>query len=496
MSFRQYGGLQFACRNNYNNLINLTSQTDLPRTLGTPNTTITVLSSLSSINVIGSANFNGQATFEGQTAFNGQTIFNGQIVFNSPIMITYPLTLTNLTVDTLTANTLNISDLYVFNCPSIFNNTMSISNGTTTSVLDMTCSNNLTIANLANNGSVFLNINNSTGQICNSVSITSSGGLSSGTSSGSINNFTAFSSSTPAVMYMGLATSTTGVYNPIIAANDCYIAGTNSSNTGVLTLTTQSTGTCGIRITNNIITQTASTIGINATNTGGLTSTTPQPGPTDSSTCIPTTAWVQSSITAGGGNTLAYYRTGLIAGNQSPLTTPLVISVNTGALTGTNITMCPLVFRMTCNYTNGTTSANQLDSGNVSTFSRTCSCIFNYFVFCSQPVVSGTNANYFTNGIGSATTNTAYYTPSVYGTYGRPFWTSALSDDSTVSSFFPFTFTGVPLTNGVKTMVFNPPQVGYPANSTFYWEWTIEVLNKANFAGMITSTGFNVNLNC
>lgn len=220
---------------------------------------------------------------------------------------------------------------------------------------------------------------------------------------------------------------------------------------------------------------------------------------TDNSNKIPSTAWVKSvlPVVPPSTSTLAYYRTGLIAGNQKPLTTPLVISVNTGSQTGTGITMCPLVFRMTCSYTNGTTPANQLDSGNVSTFCNTVSCIFNYFVYNSQPVVSGTNANYFNNAMSSSTANTAYYNNVVYGTtYGRPFWTTNLSNEANVSVIFPFTFTGTPFLNGVKTIVFDPPAVGYPANSSFYWEWTIEVLNRANFAGMITSTGFNVNLNC
>lgn len=194
--------------------------------------------------------------------------------------------------------------------------------------------------------------------------------------------------------------------------------------------------------------------------------------------------------------TIAYYRSGIVYGNQVPLATPLTINVNTGALTGAGITMCPLVFKMTFSYTNALTSNNQLDSGSVSTFCNTCSCIFNYFPFCSQPVVSGTNANYFTNGIGGATSNTAYYCPTIYGSYGRPFWCSAISNEANVAVVSPFTFTGTPFLNGLKQIVFNPPATGYPAVSGFYYEWTIEVINKGYFSGMITSTGFQQNLNC
>lgn len=231
---------------------------------------------------------------------------------------------------------------------------------------------------------------------------------------------------------------------------------------------------------------------------GTITNTATQPASTDSSTKVPTTAWVQSAITSGlTGSKLAYYRTALIAGNQAPLTTPLVIQVNTGSVTGASITMVPLVFRMTFSYTNGTTSANQFDSGGVSTFCNTATAIFNYFPFCSQPVVSGTNANYLNNAIVTSTSNTAYYCPSVYGnTYGRPFWCTAIQNENNVSSIFPFTFTGTPFLNGIKQIVFNPSAVGYPAASSFYWEWTIEVINPSAYAGMITSTGFSVNLNC
>jgi hypothetical protein len=237
----------------------------------------------------------------------------------------------------------------------------------------------------------------------------------------------------------------------------------------------------------------------NFASTTAPTSSQTIPASNDSSTKIPTTAWVQSAISAipSAGSKLAYYRTALIAGTQAPLTTPLIINVNTGAVTGTGITMLPLVFRMTFSYTNGLSSASQFDPQGVSTFCNTATAIFNYFPFASQPVVSGTNANYINNAIGGGTTNTSYYCPTAYGTtYGRPFWCSAIQNEANVGSLFPFTFTGTPFLNGLKQIVFNPPAVNYPVGSSFFWEWTIEVINPSAYAGMITSTGFLVNLNC
>jgi hypothetical protein len=70
MSFRQYGGLQFSSKNNYNNLINLTSQSDLPKTLGILNTTIDVLSTINqtdlttlTYNVLNRTNIKGVSSY-------------------------------------------------------------------------------------------------------------------------------------------------------------------------------------------------------------------------------------------------------------------------------------------------------------------------------------------------------------------------------------------------------------------------------------------------
>jgi hypothetical protein len=110
---------------------------------------------------------------------------------------------------------------------------------------------------------------------------------------------------------INLGVSGTGTYNSITSANDAFVVGANTAtDLGSLTLTTWSSSRLGIRINSNSINSVETAgqlIQLNATTTGGLTSSTTQPGPTDSSTSIPTTAWVQSAI-ASGGNTPLFLR--------------------------------------------------------------------------------------------------------------------------------------------------------------------------------------------
>lgn len=218
-------------------------------------------------------------------------------------------TLTDITV--LGTSTFNGTETH--NNTATFTDVIKIANGNTgnATTFDMNGSNNLTINNGTNGGNIFFNIKDATsGVVSNTVSLTTGGGLSSGCSlplpNANINNFTASSSSTPAVMYIGLS-APGGSYNGNVQANDCFIVATNGINNGALTLTTWTSNAVNptlssgsVRIRPSNVTMTGATINLNATDIGGLTSTTPQPGPTDSSNKIPTTAWVQSAITTGG----------------------------------------------------------------------------------------------------------------------------------------------------------------------------------------------------
>ena len=202
------------------------------------------------------------------------------------------------TLGVTNASTLNLSD------------TLNIANGLNTSTFDMNASNNLTINNNAAGGNMFLNIRDPTlNQVCNTVSLTKSGGLNSGcnipnnppTTTSNFICYTASSSATTTALQICVSPNS-GSYNSIVASNDPFIVGTGSgSNLGSLVLTTWSSSKLGIRINSNSINSVevaGALIQLNATTTGGLTSTTTQPASNDSSTKIPTTAWVQSAITA------------------------------------------------------------------------------------------------------------------------------------------------------------------------------------------------------
>jgi hypothetical protein len=92
-----------------------------------------------------------------------------------------------------------------------FQNTLSIANGANTSIFDMNASNNLTINNNTNGGSIFFNIKDATsGAISNTLSLTTGSGLNSGCSltpltNANVNCFTASSATSSAIMYMGIS---------------------------------------------------------------------------------------------------------------------------------------------------------------------------------------------------------------------------------------------------------------------------------------------------
>lgn len=115
----------------------------------------------------------------------------------------------------------------------------------------------------------------------------------------SANNFLQFpngqgTETIPALIVPG--TSTLGVTN----ATTMNLSDTLNIANGVNTSTLDMNASNDLTITNNVIggqiITTGDNIQLNATTTGGLTSSTTQPTSTDSSTKIPTTAWVQSAI--------------------------------------------------------------------------------------------------------------------------------------------------------------------------------------------------------
>ena len=228
------------------------------------------------------------------------------------------------TLGVTNASTLNLSQ------------TLNIANGLNTSTIDMDGSDNLIFDNNVNSGGIVFKSNNSAGSEQTILSLSGNTGTTTGLpiTASSIGRAitatsTSASSSTSAVGVTATASrasfegksnspfaaSTRSIimgvtgdvgFNAINSTNDAFVIGVNSTgNEGSLTLTTYSSTRLGVRINANSGTGSVNSVEVagaliqlNATTAGGLTSTTTQPASNDSSTKIPTTAWVQSALLA------------------------------------------------------------------------------------------------------------------------------------------------------------------------------------------------------
>jgi hypothetical protein len=287
MSFRKYGGLQFSSKNNYNNLINVTSTNDLPQTIGVKNTTIDVFSSLDltdNITVNGVSKFYGPADcYSTLSIYDGVTNHTTLDQSMNALIITNPEAILSVGVPTFIPET----------------------------GLDRISA--LTVEALTDTRCIY-------GRAPISI--------------------------TPSEIYIQLAGGG-GYFNGVSQINDVLVVAGSAlgSDVASLTLTTKAHTTCGIRISPTTIAITS----LNTNNTGTISITSdvgttihgpaifasttaptsaqfPALASNDSSTSIPTTAWVQTAITnssGGGSGTITYtYTTGVV--NQS-------VSVPTGS---------------------------------------------------------------------------------------------------------------------------------------------------------------------
>jgi hypothetical protein len=248
-----------------------------------------------------------------------------------------------------------------FTGTNTFNNPVNIGNatGTNNAAIFISPAQSLVFNNNTNGGQFFFNYKDATtGNIANTVSI-GSDGVSSGANLAGKSSFAASSSLTPAVLYMGV-TSGSGTLNNIVGANDTYIIGSNGVDNGALTLSTyasNSSGSGGIRITKPLVDIRGYSISLNTTTTGGVTSTTTQPTYTDSSTSIPTTAWVQSVIANRTPLFLrAYTRLSPFSGQTTMGNISLNFSNNTGS--GTLTINDSVTVRFSIRYDYNTASSN------------------------------------------------------------------------------------------------------------------------------------------
>jgi hypothetical protein len=407
------------------------------------------------------------------------------------------------TLGVTNASTLNLSD------------TLNIANGLNTSTFDMNASNNLTINNNVAGGNMFFNIKDPTlNQVCNTVSISKTNGLNSGCSV--LNNlptttanfvcFTASSASTTTALQLCVSPNG-GTYNNLVASNDPFIVGTGAgSNLGVLTLTTWSSSRLGIRINSNSINSVevaGALIQLNATTTGGLTSTTPQPASTDSSTKVPTTAWVQSAIAQAALPAPFFQFSGVYVGNQS-LTPPVRVSTIQFNFTGsswTNNSYFTIAVKFSSMYYNNSTNATSSDYQNISftcdiyPFRCPGNTTANGAYGIGQNGNTPSNMPSFNNSIYDGTAyGSTYVFPvnATYSPYGRWFYSQGYAynpSGSTLSSpqpIQPYIVSGTADKTGMGIGIWNYlPQTGFSQYTTM----SIQLVNRGMLPITLTTTG-------
>lgn len=214
-----------------------------------------------------------------------------------------------------------ISTLGITNASTLnLSQTLNIANGLNTATFDMDGSNNLTINNAADGGLIYSSVKDATRGVSNSLTLSTGGGVTSrcllaNTLPANPSNFICYSAASVATTtsLQICVSPNAGVYNSLVEASDPFIVGNGAgSNLGALVLTAWGSTGLGIRINTNksgpinSVVTTGALIQLNAITSGGLTSTTPQPAANDSSTKIPTTAWVQSAVA--GISPIPYYQ--------------------------------------------------------------------------------------------------------------------------------------------------------------------------------------------
>lgn len=395
------------------------------------------------------------------------------------------------TLGVTNASTLNLSD------------TLNIANGANTSTIDMNASNNLTMTNNVNSGTIALNVKNGSGINDTKLEISSTnavrgfgGGLAfSAQNTGGGLQF--------GILRMGV--SSANLYNDIVQANDSAVVGTSTSgtNSGALVLTCQSNiaNSGGIRITQPTINMRGDNIQLNANTL--LTSTTPQPLANDSSTKIPTTAWVQSAITQAALPAPFFQFSGVYVGNQS-LTPPVRVSTIQFNFTGsswTNNSYFTIAVKFSSMYYNNSTNATSSDYQNISftcdiyPFRCPGNTTANGAYGVGQNGNTPSNMPSFNNSIYDGTAyGTTYVFPvnATYSPYGRWFYSQGYAytpAGSTLSSpqpIQPYIVSGTADKTGMGIGIWNYlPQTGFSQYTTM----SIQLVNRGMLPITITTTG-------
>lgn len=217
--------------------------------------------------------------------------------------------------------------------------------------------------------------------------------------------------------------------------------------------------------------------------------------PTDSSTKIPTTAWVQTAISATPSTNVfpqaSYYISNLINTSGIPAPYP---KINITGFSGFNY-WDGIIFEISVNYTiYSTTTSSQSGSVFVNNSTSSCSMMTIYpkaFTNCSAQ-----NVFYLNNAVGSTTANTAYApissSTSAYTPNGRPFYCNGtIVNESNIDVVFPITFSNDGTT---ASMIFNFPLIGWGGATTGSYAIMLKMVNRCNYPlANIHTSGFSVN---
>jgi phage tail protein X len=220
----------------------------------------------------------------------------------------------NATSNYMNGNVYLGSGLQLFIPPTSTLTIGSISSSANSSTLSQPSS-ALNLTNRVAGGSIVLTTNDTAGTTTNTSTFSQNGlvvnglGGTNGTSGSiqSIGSLVSFYGKTTGSVGAVLVGNSYGAgqYGQVIKTGDSFVVGSLATvpsplptgGIGILTLTTHnSDGTGGVRIQPTVVTVTGTDIELNSTNPPTTTAT--MPASNDSSTKIPTTAWVQSAVVA------------------------------------------------------------------------------------------------------------------------------------------------------------------------------------------------------
>jgi hypothetical protein len=241
------------------------------------------------------------------------------------------------------------------------------------------------------------------------------------------------------------------------------------------------------------------------TGTGSLTSSAVQPVASDSSNKVPTTAWVQSAISAIPTpvlqtNTAEHYSTALnnvYPFGTNPATIPLInfADVNTYAGTYGVQFWDAVVFDFVFNLTISGVNTNFTDAGGVGINNNQVSgTMYVYPTAFTTSTPNPTPYFYLNGGVGSTSSGSSTYNNcpvTAYTPNGRPFWVNNLLNQANVLVVMPVNTIN---TGTTAQLVFYFSPISWNSTTECNWNLSITLRNSGKIpVSKITTQNFNIN---